>query len=170
MNDTTDTLRFSTCDLCDAHENDEPPVLAALAPVFADFGGVSRFCGPVATIRCFEDNSRVREAVQTAGEGRVLVIDGGSSLRAALVGGNLAKAAADNGWAGIVVDGAVRDLAELRAVKVGIRALAAMPRRSRKHGEGERDAAVTIAGVSVRPGDWVYADEDGIVVATSKLL
>jgi regulator of ribonuclease activity A len=160
---------FSTCDLCDAHEKDDPPPLTPLPPVFQDFGGVPRFCGPVATVRCFEDNSRVKEAVESPGEGRVLVVDGGSSVRRSLVGGNLAQAAANNGWAGIVVEGAVRDAAELKAAQVGIRALALMPLRTMKRNEGQRDVPVNIAGVAVRPGDWVYADEDGIVVAKRKL-
>jgi regulator of ribonuclease activity A len=160
---------FSTCDLCDAHEKDLVPVLQALPPVFVDYGGRSRFCGPVATLRCFEDNTRIREAVDSPGEGRVLLVDGGASVRRALVGGNLAAAAARNGWSGIVVDGAVRDLAELRAVPIGVRALALMPQRSVKRGEGERDVAVTIQGVPVRPGHWLYADEDGIVVSVRPL-
>lgn len=160
---------FSTCDLCDAHEKDAVPVLQPLPPVFLDLGGASRFRGPVATLRCFEDNSRIRDAVDSPGEGRVLVIDGGASVRRALVGGNLAAAAARNGWVGIVVDGAVRDLHELRAVPIGVRALALMPQRSMKRGEGERDVPVTIQGVAVRPGDWLYADEDGIVVSEKRL-
>ena len=160
---------FATCDLCDQYENEQPPVLQALPPVFRDFGPVARFAGPVATIRCFEDNSRVREAVNAPGEGRVLVVDGGASLRRALVGGNLALAAKQNGWAGIVVDGAVRDVAELRAAGIAVKALALMPQRSAKRGEGERDVPVTIQGVAVRPGFWLYADEDGIVVSPRRL-
>lgn len=160
---------FSTCDLCDEHENEQPPVLQALPPVFRDFGSATRFAGPVSTVRCFEDNSRVREAVNAPGEGRVLVIDGGASVRRALVGGNLAAAARKNGWAGIVVDGAVRDLAELQATGIGIKALALMPMRTAKRDEGERDVPVTIQGVAVRPGFWLYADEDGIVVSPRRL-
>lgn len=161
--------QFSTCDLCDAHENAQPPALQVLPPVFQDYGSVSRFAGPVATIRCFEDNSRVREAVNTPGVGRVLLVDGGASVRRALVGGNLAQAASRNGWAGIVVDGAVRDLAELRQAGIGIRALALMPMRSTKRDEGERDVPVTIQGVAVRPGFWLYADDDGIVLSPQPL-
>lgn len=165
----SEPIDFNTCDLCDAHEQDDPPVLRVLPPVFADYGSVTRFAGPVATVRCFEDNSRVREAVQSPGEGRVLVVDGGASVRRALVGGNLATAAKKNGWAGIVVDGAVRDLAELLAADIGVKALALMPQRSAKLGEGQRDVPVTIQGVAVRPGDWLYADDDGIVVSPRKL-
>lgn len=160
---------FSTCDLCDAHERADPAPFTPLPPVFLDYGGVTRFSGPAATVRCFEDNSRVKEAVESPGEGRVLVVDGGSSVRFALVGGNLAEAAARNGWAGIVVDGVVRDAAELKAAKVGVRALGLMPRRCVKRGEGQRDVPVSMAGVTVRPGNWIYADEDGIVVAQRKL-
>lgn len=160
---------FATCDLCDAHENEQPRTARALPPVFRDFGSVPRFAGPVATVRCFEDNTRVKEAVESPGEGRVLVVDGGASVRCALVGGNLAVAAKKNGWAGIVVDGAVRDVAELRAAGVGIRALALMPQRSVKRNEGARDVPVVIQGVDVRPGFWLYADEDGIVVSPAAL-
>ena len=163
---------FATCDLCDAFEADTTGSFRVLPPVFKDYGSTPRFCGPVATLRCPEDNSRVREAVNSPGYvdtpngrvGRVLVVDGAGSLRRALVGGNLAAAAARNGWAGIVVDGAVRDLAELQQAKVGIRALALMPLRTAKRDEGQADVPVQIQGVWVRPGDWLYADEDGIVV------
>ncbi|HZY19316.1 MAG TPA: ribonuclease E activity regulator RraA [Ramlibacter sp.] len=161
---------FSTCDLCDARENDAQPVLWVLAPVFRDFGAARRFAGPIATVRCFEDNSRVKEAVESPGQGRVLVVDGGGSVRRALVGGNLAAAAARNGWAGLVVDGAVRDAAELMAAGVGVKALALMPQRSVKRDEGQRDVPVTIQGTAVRPGQWLYADEDGIVVSDQPLL
>ena len=161
---------FTTCDLCDAHEADASGRFRVLPPVLRDFGAVARFCGPVFTLRCPEDNSRVREAVNTPGQGRVLVVDGGGSVRRALVGGNLALAAARNGWAGIVVDGAVRDVAELRAAGIGIRALALMPLRTEKRGEGQQDLMVQIQGVPVRPGDWLYADEDGIVIAERSLL
>jgi regulator of ribonuclease activity A len=161
---------FNTCDLCDAHEDDQPAVLHALPPVFRDFGTVPRFAGPVSTIRCFEDNSRVREAVNSPGEGRVLLVDGAGSVSRALVGGNLAAAAQQNGWAGIVVNGAVRDLFELKAANIGIKALALMPQRSRKRGQGERDVEVTIQGLTVQPGFWLYTDDDGIVVSPRPLL
>lgn len=168
---------FATCDLCDAHEQDQSGSFRVLPPVFRDFGGVGKFCGPVVTLRCPEDNSLVREAVNSPGYeqtpegrvGRVLVVDGAGSLRRALLGGNLALAAARNGWAGIVVDGAVRDTAELAAAQVGIKALALMPLRSVKRGEGQRDLPVEIQGVWVRPGDWLYADADGIVVSARPL-
>jgi regulator of ribonuclease activity A len=161
---------FATCDLCDAHEDDDSGAFRVLPAVFRDFGRIGRFAGTVVTVRCPEDNSRVREAVNSPGEGRVLVVDGGGSVRRALVGGNLATAAARNGWSGIVVDGAVRDLAELAAAGIGIKALAPMPLRSVKRGEGQRDIPIAVQGVPVRPGDWLYADEDGIVVSATSLL
>ncbi len=160
---------FFTCDLCDAHEGDASGAFRVLPPVFRRFGADQAFCGPVHTVRAPEDNSRVREAVNSPGDGRVLVVDGDGSLRCALVGGNLAQAAARNGWAGLVVDGCVRDLAELRAAGIPVRALAAMPLRSVKRGEGQAGEPVHIQGVPVRPGDWLYADEDGIVVADRAL-
>jgi len=160
--------RFSTCDLCDAHEG-EPGRVRVLPPVFRDFGAQAPFSGRVATVRCFEDNSRVKEAVESPGEGRVLVVDGGGSVRRALVGGNLAQSAARNGWAGLVVDGAVRDVAELRAAGIPVRALALMPQRSVKRGEGQRDVPVVVQGVAVAPGEWLYADEDGIVLSSEPL-
>jgi regulator of ribonuclease activity A len=161
MNAATD---FSTCDLCDEHKADSSGAFRVLPPVFSSYGGRARFAGLVSTVKCFEDNTLVKEAVESPGQGRVLVVDGGGSVRRALVGGNLAAAAAKNGWAGVVVDGAVRDLDELKACGVGIRALALMPLPTLKRNEGQRDVAVQVQGVWVRPGDWLAADADGIVV------
>lgn len=160
---------FATCDLCDANKNDSSGAFRVLPPVFRDFGATPRFAGAVVTVKCFEDNSLVKAAVDSAGQGRVLVVDGGASLRRALLGGNLGAAAARNGWAGVVIDGCVRDVAELAACQVGIRALASMPLPTEKRNEGQRDVAVQIQGVWVRPGDWLYADEDGIVIADREL-
>jgi regulator of ribonuclease activity A len=161
---------FATCDLCDAHKNDSDGAFRVLPPVFKDYGKRVRFAGRVTTVKCFEDNSLVKAALDTPGEGRVLVVDGGASLRRALVGGNLGAAGAKNGWAGIVVDGCVRDSAELAACDLGIRGLALMPLPTEKRNEGQRDVAVQVQGVWVRPGDWLYADEDGIVVSATALV
>jgi regulator of ribonuclease activity A len=161
------TASFATCDLCDTHKNNSSGAFRVLPPVFKDFGGLQKFSGPVATVKCFEDNSLVKAAVDAPGEGRVLVVDGGASLRRALLGGNLGAAAAKNGWAGVVIDGCVRDVAELALCKTGIRALAAMPLPTEKRNVGQRDIAVQIQGVWVHPGDWLYADEDGVVVMPS---
>ena len=164
------TTDFATCDLCDLHKNDGSGAFRVLPPVFRDFGAHKRFAGPVFTVKCFEDNTLVKAAVDSPGEGRVLVVDGGGSLRRALVGGNLGAAAARNGWAGVVVDGCVRDVAELAVCATGIRALGSMPLPTEKRNEGQREIAVQIQGVWVRPGDWLYADEDGIVVSATKLV
>jgi regulator of ribonuclease activity A len=169
---------FATCDLCDAHKNDTSGDFRVLPPVFRDFGAVKKFAGPVVTVKCFEDNSLVKAAVDSDGRidtpqgkvGQVLVVDGGGSLRKALLGGNLGAAAARNGWAGVVIDGCVRDTAELAGHAVGIRALAPMPLPTEKRNEGQAGVAVQIQGVWVRPGDWLYADEDGIVVAAKPLV
>jgi regulator of ribonuclease activity A len=160
---------FATCDLCDAHKNDSSAEFRVLPPVFKNFGGLAKFSGPVVTVKCFEDNSPVKAAVESPGEGRVLVVDGGASLRRALLGGKLGAAAADNGWAGIVVDGCVRDVAELAECNTGIRALAAIPLPTDRRQSGLRDVALQIQGVWIRPGDWLYADEDGIVVMPAPL-
>ncbi len=158
------TTDFSTCDLCDAHADANDDRLRVLPPVFASYGGRARFAGPVATVKCHEDNALVRAALAEPGAGRVLVVDGGGSQRRALVGGKLAELGAKNGWAGIVVDGCVRDAAELAASEIGIRALGLLPLPTVKRGEGRRDVPVQVQGVRLRPGEWLYADADGIVV------
>lgn len=160
---------FSTCDFCDVHKGDAERDFRVMPPVFASFGGVATFAGRVSTVKCHEDNTQVKAAVESPGEGRVLVVDGGGSLRRALLGGNLAAAAARNGWAGVVVDGCVRDVAELNAAAVGIRALALMPLPTERKGAGQRDVPVHIQGVWVQPGDWLYADADGMVVSAQRL-
>ena len=168
---------FATCDFCDTHKNDNSGEFRVLPPVFRDFGGSVKFAGPIETVRCFEDNTFVKAAVDSVGYvdtpegriGKVLVVDGGGSLRRALVGGNLGAAAARNGWAGIVVDGCVRDSAELGALPIGIRALAPMPLPTEKRNQGQGGVPVQVQGVWVRPGDWLYADEDGMVVSRQPL-
>lgn len=162
--------KFATCDLCDVHKNESAESFRVLPPCFKEFGGVNKFCGPVVTLKCFEDNSLVKEALDFPGEGRVLVVDGGASMRRALLGGNLGAAAARNRWAGVVIDGCVRDVTELAQCNTGIRALGSMPLPTDKRGEGLRDVPVQIQGVWVRPGDWLYADADGIVVMSAPAL
>ncbi|MCK6433222.1 MAG: ribonuclease E activity regulator RraA [Burkholderiaceae bacterium] len=155
---------FATCDLCDLHKNDTDGSFRVLPPVFRDYGAKRVFSGPVTTVKCHEDNSPVKQAVESPGQGRVLVVDGGGSLRRALVGGNLGAAAARNGWAGIVVDGCVRDAGELAECAIGIRALGLMPMPTVRREPGLSDVPVQVQGVWIRPGDWLYADADGIVV------
>jgi regulator of ribonuclease activity A len=157
-------MTLSTTDLSDAH-----PEAQVCEPLFRHYGGRTAFSGPIATLKVFEDNTMVRAAVERPGEGRVLVVDGGGSLRCALLGGNLAVAAAENGWAGVVVNGAVRDVDEIDAQPIGVRALAAFPRRSQKglH-SGQAGLPVVFAGVVFREGEWLCADRDGIVVLPAR--
>ncbi|MCG2583368.1 ribonuclease E activity regulator RraA [Massilia sp. TS11] len=163
-------MSFATTDLCDDHpELLEDGRLLVLPPVFKHWGQHRRFCGPITTLRVFEDNALVRATLEAPGHGHVLVIDGGGSLRRALVGGQLGLLAQNNGWAGIVIDGCVRDTDELNACAVGIRALAAIPQRSARQGVGERNGRISVAGVAVSPDDWCYADADGILIARQKL-
>jgi regulator of ribonuclease activity A len=161
----TNSKPKATTDLCDAH----PDKLQVCEPVFSAYGRRRAFAGPVSTVRCFEDNSLVKEAVESPGHGRVLVVDGGGSKRRALFGGNLGAAAVRNGWSGVIIHGCIRDVAELEPLELGIRALGTMPLRSEKRGEGERDVPVRFAGVTFRPGDHVYVDEDGVVVSATSL-
>jgi regulator of ribonuclease activity A len=158
-------MTFKTADLCDEFSAE----LQVADPVFRHFGGRVCFAGPAATIKCFEDNSRVKEAVGEPGQGRVLVVDAGGSLRCAVLGDLLAKLAADNGWAGVVVYGCIRDSSDMRAFDLGVIALASIPLRSEKKGEGQREVPIQVPGARIRPGDWVYVDEDGMVVAGRKL-
>jgi regulator of ribonuclease activity A len=153
-------MTLSTTDVSDAH-----PEAQVCDPVFLSWGARPAFSGPITTLKVFEDNTLVRAAVEQPGEGRVLVVDGGGSLRCAMFGGNLGVLAAENGWAGVVVNGAVRDVDELDAQPIGIRGLAAHPRRSEKgmH-SGQTGIPVVFAGVVFREGEWLLADRDGILV------
>lgn len=163
-------MSFSTCDFCDARKSDDTGALRVLpGGVFRSYGGITQFSGPVSTVKCFEDNSLVKSAVESEGQGRVLVVDGAGSLQRALLGGNLAVAAAKNGWAGLLINGAVRDRAELSAAEVGILALGHVPLPTERKSQGTADVAVQIQGVWIRPGDWLYADADGVVVSTHPL-
>jgi regulator of ribonuclease activity A len=155
----------ATTDLSDAH-----PEAQVCEPLFRDFGGKAAFHGPIETLKIFEDNALLRATLETPGQGRVLVVDAGGSLRCAVVGGNLGALAVKNGWAGLVVNGCVRDTAELAAQQVGIKALASHPRKSEKglH-SAHAGRVVAFAGVSFRPGAWLYADADGIVVSDIKI-
>ena len=155
----------ATTDVCDAH-----PEAQVCEPVFQVFGGRAAFSGPITTLKVFEDNTLVKQAVEGPGEGRVLVVDGGGSMRCALVGGNLGQLAVKNGWAGIVVYGCIRDSQEIAGQAVGVKALATHPRKSEKglH-SAHRDKPVTFAGVTFRPGGYLYADADGIVVSDQPL-
>ncbi len=162
---------FATTDLCDANEERiASGELRVLPAGWLAFGRRGRFHGSAVTLKLFEDNSLLADAVKTPGAGRVLAVDAGGSTRCAVLGGNLAAAAAKNEWQGVIVFGAVRDADELDACDLGVRALALNPRRSIKRGAGQRDLPIEVAGVPVRPGEWVYADRDGILVSAVRLL
>ncbi len=159
-------METSTSDLADLHGERA----RVLSPGLRHYGGRQRFGGPIVTVRCYEDNSRVKDLVASSGEKRVLLVDGGGSTRCALVGDILAGEALRNDWAGIVIYGAVRDTAALATLELGVMALATSPRRSRKEGYGAVDVAVEICGVTCRPGELIVADEDGVVVIDPALL
>jgi len=158
-------MSLATADLCDAHAD-----LQVCEPVFADYGGVMSFHGPIVTLKVFEDNALVRQLLETPGQGRVLVIDGGASTRCALVGGNLGVLGVKNGWAGIVVNGCIRDSEEIAAQAIGVKALGTHPRKSEKglH-SGHVDRTVSFAGVAFKPGAWLYADADGVVLSEQRI-
>ena len=161
---------FSTCDLCDAHEDRLlDGRIQVVEPCYLSFGRRKRFHGPASTLAVFEDNALVREAVRQPGHGKVLVVDGRGGLAVALLGGNLANFAAANGWAGVIVHGAVRDVDELNETEIAIRALVLRPRRARKEGTGEIDVRVQFSGVTIEPGAFIYADTDGILVSSAAL-
>jgi regulator of ribonuclease activity A len=134
---------------------------------FRQFGGHSQFAGPITTVRCFQDNALLKSVLSQPNAGGVLVIDGGGSLHSALVGDLIAELARSNGWAGLIINGAVRDAAALRDIDIGIKALGTNPRKSTKTGEGERDVEVTLGGVTFVPGDLAYSDDDGIVLVAA---
>jgi regulator of ribonuclease activity A len=156
---------FRTADLCDRYSDE----LEVCEPLFRDYGGRRTFHGPVATVKCFEDNSRVRELVAEPGGGRVLVIDAGGSLRRAVLGDLLAQKALENGWTGVIVYGCLRDSAAIGQMELGVKALGTCPLKTDKRNEGQRDLLVRFASATFHPGDFVYADEDGIVVARRAL-
>jgi regulator of ribonuclease activity A len=158
-------MSYNTADLCDAHEED----LHVVESMFRRFGRLTAFDGPIATVKCYEDNSKVREALSEPGDGRILVVDGGGSQRRALLGDLLGELAVKNGWKGIVINGAIRDSAALDQLELGVCALGTIPLKTHKRGDGQRDVSVSFAGVTFRPGAHLYADADGIVVAARPL-
>ncbi|WP_028237807.1 ribonuclease E activity regulator RraA [Stutzerimonas azotifigens] len=158
-------MQYITPDLCDAY----PDKIQVVEPMFSNFGGRDSFGGQIVTVKCHEDNSRVKEQVELDGIGKVLVVDGGGSLRCALLGDMLAEKAAKNGWEGIVVYGCIRDVDVVAQTDLGVQALASHPMKSFKRGVGELGVPVTFCGVTFRPGEYVYADNNGIVVSPEPL-
>jgi RraA family protein len=165
-----DALPLATAELCDSNAgliaNGD---LRALHPIFRVYGRRQVFAGPVVTLKLFEDNVLLREFLEEKGQGRVLVVDGGGSMRCAIMGGNLAQLAQNNGWTGLVINGCIRDVDEINGCDVGVRALSSHPTKSNKRGVGEKHVPVTIAGTRINDGEWLYADADGILLSTSEL-
>lgn len=152
-------------DLCDEF----PDAVAVFETQFRSFGQHETFCGQAVTIKCFEDNSLVKKLVSTPGYGKVMVVDGGASMRRALIGDMLAEEAIANGWAGVVINGCIRDAATINQMAIGVKALGTMPIKTDKRGLGDQDVSIRFAGVTVNPGDWVYADLNGVLVSAEKL-
>jgi regulator of ribonuclease activity A len=159
-------MSFITCDLCDDHAD----VVSVCEPMFSNFGGVPAFGGAIVTAKCFEDNSRIKELLASAGEGRVLVVDGGGSLRCALLGDMIAESAVTQGWAGVIVYGCIRDVDAIAELDLGVQALASIPLKSVRKGVGEVDVPVTFGGITFRPGEYVYADNNGIITSPHALI
>ena len=154
-----------TTDLYD----DNIDTVSTCSTQFRDFGSLRTFSGPIRTIRCRNDNQLLRTLLGEPGEGAVLVVDGDGSTEVALLGDMLAALAAENGWAGLVIHGAVRDSAEIAGIEIGVKALGVNPAKSLKTGAGEVDTAVTFGGVVFEPGNWIYCDEDGVLVSPTRL-
>lgn len=159
-------MTFTTPDICD----DFSDKLHVLEPLFTEFGGKDKFSGEIVTIKCFEDNSLVKQHLGTAGHGKVLVVDGGGSKRCALLGDLLGAMAVQNGWQGVLINGCVRDVEILKGMNLGVRALNSYPLKSNKRNEGQLNVGVRFAGVRIEPGQYLYADENGIVVAGEALI
>ncbi|WP_293763311.1 ribonuclease E activity regulator RraA [uncultured Aquitalea sp.] len=159
-------MSFLTTDLCDANEGR----VRVVEPMFKRYGNHPRFSGRIVTLKLFEDNTLVREALSQDGRGKVLVVDGGGSRRCALLGDQIGDLAVDNHWDGVIIFGCIRDSVALNLLPLGIRALDTHPMKSVKRGEGQRDIPVTFGGVTFQPGEWLYADEDGVIVAEKALL
>lgn len=152
-------------ELCDQF----PDLVRVVEPMFANFGGRENFGGEIVTIKAFEDNSLVREQVAQPGAGKVLVVDGGASMRRAMLGDMLAEKAASNGWEGIIIYGCIRDVNAIGETDIGVQALGTIPLKTDKKGVGELNIPVTFGGVTFNPGEYVYADNNGVLVSAQKL-
>jgi regulator of ribonuclease activity A len=159
-------MDFKTADLCDEYSDN----IQIAQPGMLSYGGKNRFAGRILTFKLFEDNSLLRDMLDNHGDGQVIVVDGGGSMRCALLGDMLAGKAVANGWSGLVINGCIRDSADIASMNIGIRALGTHPLKSVKRGVGEANVPVSFANVTFNPGDYLYADEDGIIVAQELLL
>lgn len=157
---------FKTADLCDEFSSS----LQIVEPGYHHFGGHKKFCGEISTIKCFEDNSMVREQLSNPGRGRVLVVDAGGSRRCAMLGDLLAAMAVQNGWSGVIMHGMIRDSGDIAHMPLGVMALGVHPKKSEKQNIGDIDIPVCFGCTRFNPGDWIYADHDGIIVAQQPLI
>jgi len=159
-------MNVSTPDLCDAY----PDLARILEPIFKNYGGKTSFGGEIVTVKCFEDNSRVKENAGKPGVGKVMVVDGGGSLKKALLGDLIAEAALNNGWEGFIIYGCIRDVEPISIMKIGVKALNSIPLKTQRKGEGENNVQITFGGVTFNAGEYVYADSTGIIVSSDPLL
>ena len=166
------TVPFVTSDLLDDHpEHDLQVVIPSLdGKFFKSYGARKTFGGQIVTVKCFEDNSRVKELLATDGTGKVLVVDGGASMRCALLGDMIAQSAVDNGWAGVIVYGCVRDVDDMGKMPIGVQALGAIPRKSNRKGVGDVGLTLNFGGMTINNGDFVYADNNGMIVSKEALI
>lgn len=166
------TPTFVTCDLLDDNADKDLQVVSPSmdGKFFRSYGAVKSFAGQVVTVKCFEDNSRVKELLATDGTGKVLVVDGGASMRCALMGDLIAESAVKNHWNGVVIYGCVRDVDAIAELNLGVHALASIPQKSNRKGLGEVDIALHFGGVTIQSGDYIYADNNGIVISKEKLI
>ena len=172
---TMNKENFVTCDLLDANPTSQVCAANIEGKSFYSFGGKDKFCGEIVTVKCFEDNSRVKELLNSDGkdangEGKVLVVDGGGSMRCALLGDMIAQSAIDNGWAGVVVYGCVRDVDDMAQMDIGVMALGCTPRKSTRRGEGQTDLEIRFADMILNSGQYIYADNNGMIVSDTALL
>ncbi len=159
-------MQFLTTDLCDEH----PDFVRVVEPLFTNYGGKVCFGGEIVTVKCHEDNSVVKETAGTPGQGKVMVVDGGASMRRALLGDMIAENAVKNGWAGFIIYGCIRDVDAIGALDIGVQALGTIPLKTDKRGIGDRNVSVTFGGVTFNPGEFVYADNNGIIVSAERLV
>ena len=155
----------SVPDLCDEYAE----TVQVLEPIFSNYGGRERFSGPIVTVKCFEDNSLVKALVDTPGNGRVIVVDGGGSMRRACLGDMLADKASKNGWSGFLIYGCIRDVDEISSIGIGVQALGVHPMKTEKKGAGEQQITVAFAGVSIQPNEYLYADNNGVIISRTAL-
>ncbi len=159
-------MNIATPDLCDAY----PDLVRIVEPILNNYGGKTSFGGEIVTVKCFEDNSRVKENAGKPGQGKVMVVDGGGSLKKALLGDLIAETALNNGWEGFIIYGCIRDVEPIGTMKIGVKALNSIPLKTQRKGEGENNVQITFGGVTFNPGEYVYADTTGIIVSSDPLI